>query len=94
MTTMSAQKSPQFCHRTKLSRTSIFWQRQKTDLHMFSQRAGVCVGLYTLFAQIGLVRRVNVQVFLAVTAVGEASVAAEEITHERFLPWRRTEGGD
>lgn len=88
MTTISAQKS-------HLSQNKGVQEKdilaEKTDLHMFSQRAGVCVGLDTLLAQIGLVRRVNVQVFLAVTAVGEASVAAEEITHERFLPWKRTE---
>lgn len=88
MTTISAQKS-------HLSQNKGVQEKyilaENTDLHMFSQRAGVCVGLDTLLAQIGLVRRVNVQVFLAVTAVGEASVAAEEITHERFLPWKRTE---
>lgn len=88
MTTISAQKS-------LLSQNKGVQEKyilaENTDLHMFSQRAGVCVGLDTLLAQIGLVRRVNVQVFLAVTAVGEASVAAEEITHERFLPWKRTE---
>ena len=55
---------------------------------MFAQRAWMRVGLLTHLAQIGLVRRVNVHVFLAVTAVGKASVAAEVITHERLLSWK------
>lgn len=55
------------------------------NLHVFSQGAGVCVGLVAEFAQIWLVRRVNVHVLLPVTAVGEASVAAFEFTQERFF---------
>lgn len=82
MTTISAQKS-------HLSQNKGVQEKyilaENTDLHMFSQRAGVCVGLDTLLAQIGLVRRVNVQVFLAVTAVGEASVAAVKFALERLL---------
>lgn len=43
------------------------------------------VGLVAQFAQIWLVRRVNVHVLLAVTAVGESAVTAIELTQERLL---------
>jgi len=46
----------------------------------------MCVRLVAQFAQIWLVRRVNVHVLLPVTAVGETSVAAVEFTLERFFP--------
>lgn len=48
----------------------------------------MCVGLVTHFAQIGLVRRVNVHVLLSVAAVCEPSVASLELTLERLLSWR------
>lgn len=51
----------------------------------------MCVGLVTHFAQIGLVRRVNVHVLLSVAAVCEPSVAALELTLERLLSWRMGE---
>ena len=53
---------------------------------MFAQGAGVGVGLVTHPAHIRLVRRVHVHVLLAVTAVSEASVAAQEVAHKRLLP--------
>lgn len=46
----------------------------------------MCVRLVAQFAQIWLVRRVNVHVLLPVTAVGETSVAAVEFTLEWFFP--------
>lgn len=52
---------------------------------MFSEGAGVCVGLVAHFAQIGLVRRVDVHVFLSVAAVCKPSVAALKLTLERLL---------
>lgn len=45
----------------------------------------MCVGLVTHFAEIWLVRRVNMHVFLSVAAVCKPSVAALELTLERFL---------
>ena len=44
------------------------------------------VGIVTRLANIGLFRRMNVHVFLAVTAVGEASLTADVVTHKRFFP--------
>lgn len=43
------------------------------------------VRLVAQFAQIWLVRRVNVHVLLPVTAVGETPVTAVEVTQERFF---------
>lgn len=59
--------------------------------HVFSQGAGVGVGLVTAshFAVVGFVAGVDVRVLLPVTAVGEASVAALEFAFERLLPCRR-----
>lgn len=54
-------------------------------LHVFSEGAGVCVGLVAHFAQIWLVRRVDVHVFLAVAAVREPPVAAFKLTLKRLL---------
>jgi hypothetical protein len=54
-------------------------------LDVFPQGAGVCVGLVTHFAEIGLVRRVDVHVFLAVTAVCKSPVTALEFTFKRLL---------
>lgn len=51
----------------------------------------MCVGLVAHFAQIRLVRRVDVHVLLSVTAVGKSSVAALKLTLERFLSCYRTE---
>lgn len=45
----------------------------------------MCVGLVTHFAEIRLVRRVNVHVFLSVAAVCKPSVAALKLTLERLL---------
>ena len=45
----------------------------------------MCVGLVTHFAQIWLVRRVDVHVFLSVAAVCKPSVAAFKLTLERLL---------
>ena len=47
------------------------------------------VGLVTQLAQVRLVRRMYVHVLLAVAAVGEASVAALELTAKRFLSCSR-----
>lgn len=55
------------------------------DLHVFSEGAGVCVGLVAHFAQIGLVRRVDVHVFLAVAAVCKPPVAAFKLALKRLL---------
>lgn len=48
----------------------------------------MCVGLVTHFAEIRLVRRVNMHVFLSVAAVCKPSVAALKLTLERLLSWR------
>lgn len=52
---------------------------------MFSEGAGVCVGLVAHFAEVGLVRGVDVHVFLAVAAVRESPVAAFEFALKRLL---------
>lgn len=54
----------------------------------------MCVGLVTHFAQIGLVRRVNVHVLLSVAAVCKPSVAALKLTLEWFLSWRMGKKGE
>lgn len=54
----------------------------------------MCVGLVTHFAQIGLVRCVNVHVLLSVTAVCKPSVAALELTLEGLFSWRVEKGGN
>lgn len=56
-----------------------------SHLHVFPQGAGMSVRLVAQFAQIWLVRRVNVHVLLPVTAVGETPVTAVEFTQERFF---------
>lgn len=61
------------------------WIGGFVDLHVFSEGAGMCVWLVAHFAQIGLVRRVDVHVFLAVTAVCKSPVAAFEFTLKRLL---------
>lgn len=48
----------------------------------------MCVGLVTHFAQIWLVRRVNVHVLLSVAAVCKPSVAALELALEGLLSCR------
>lgn len=45
----------------------------------------MCVGLVTHFAEIRLVRRVNVHVFLSVAAVCKPPVAALKLALERLL---------
>lgn len=60
--------------------------RQRRYLHVFTQRAGVRVGLIAHLAKVGLVARVHVHVLLAVAAVGEAPVAALELALEGLLP--------
>lgn len=45
----------------------------------------MCVGLVAHFAQIWLVRRVDVHVFLAVTAVCKSPVAAVKLALKRLL---------
>lgn len=45
------------------------------------------VGLIAHLAKVGLVARVDVHVFLAVAAVGEAPVAAFELALEGLLSW-------
>lgn len=54
-------------------------------LHVFPEGAGVCVRLVAHFAEVGLVRRVDVHVFLAVTAVCKSPVAAVKLTFKRLL---------
>lgn len=49
----------------------------------------MCVGLVTHFAEIRLVRRVNMHVFLSVAAVCKPSVAALKLTLERLLSCRK-----
>lgn len=61
------------------------YECQFVYLHVFPERAGVCVGLVAHFADVGLVRSVHVHVLFPVATVGEASVAAIEFTLERFL---------
>lgn len=56
------------------------------DLHVFTQRAGVRVGLVAHLAKIGLVARVHVHVLLSVAAIGKTSVAALELALEGLLP--------
>lgn len=55
--------------------------------HVFSERAGVCVGFITTshFAVVRLIAGVHVGVLLPVTAVGETSVTAVKLTFEGFL---------
>lgn len=50
----------------------------------------MCVGLVTHFAEIRLVRRVNVHVLLSVAAVCKPSVAAFKLTLEGLLSWRKS----
>lgn len=45
----------------------------------------MCVGLVTHFAKVGLIRCVDVHVFLSVTAVCKPPVTAFKLTLERFL---------
>lgn len=59
-------------------------------LHVFAEGARVCVGLVAHFAEIRFVRRVDVHVFLAVTAVCKPPVAAFEFTLKRLLACTRT----
>lgn len=54
-------------------------------LHVFSEGAGMCVRFVTHFAEIGLVRRMDVHVFLAVAAICKTPVAAFKLTLKRFL---------
>lgn len=63
-------------------------RRAPVNLHVLTQRAGVRVALVAAahFARVWLVARVHVRVFLAVAAVGEASLAALELTPEGLLP--------
>lgn len=57
------------------------------DFHVFAQRRGMSVRLVAAIhlAVIWLVRSVDVRVLLAVRGVGEAPVAALELTFKRFL---------
>lgn len=52
---------------------------------MFSEGAGVCVRFVTHFAEIGLVRCMDVHVFLAVAAICKTPVAALELTLKWLL---------
>ena len=54
---------------------------------VFAERGGVGVGLVAagVAAEVGLVRRVDVGVLLAVGAVGKASIAAGVLTAEWLL---------
>lgn len=54
----------------------------------------MCVGLVTHFAEVRLVRRVNMHVLLSVAAVCKPSVAALKLTLERLLSCRRGGGGE
>lgn len=47
----------------------------------------MCVGFVAHFAQIGLIRRVDVHVLLAVTAVCKSSVAAVKLTLKRLFTY-------
>ncbi len=48
----------------------------------------MCVGLVAHLAEIRLVRRVNMHVFLSVAAVCKPSIAALKLTLERLLSCR------
>jgi len=63
-------------------------------LHMFPERAGVCIGLVTHFADIWLVRCVHVHVLFPVAAVRKAPVAAVELAFKWLLTckWEQTLG--
>lgn len=54
-------------------------------LHVFSEGAGVRVRFVTHFAEIRLVRRMDVHVFLAVAAICKSPVAAFELALKWFL---------
>ena len=54
-------------------------------LHVFPERAGVCVWLVAHFADVWLVWCVHMHVLFPVAAVGEASVAAVKFTLKRLL---------
>lgn len=54
-------------------------------LHVFPERAGVCVGLVAHFTDVWLVWRVHVHVLFPVAAVGETSVTAIKFTLKRLL---------
>lgn len=58
-------------------------------LHVFSEGAGVCVGLVTHFAEVWLVRCVDMHVFLAVTAVCKSPVAAFKLTLKGLLTYMK-----
>lgn len=60
------------------------------DLHVFPEGGGVGVALVAPphLAVVGLVRGVDVRVFLAVGAVGEPSVAAVVFAFEGFFSWK------
>lgn len=57
------------------------------NLHVLTQGAGVCVALIAAahFARVWLVAGVHVRVLLTVAAVGEAPLAAFELTPEGLL---------
>lgn len=55
------------------------------NLHVFSEGAGVGVRFVTHFAEIRLVRRMDVHVFLAVAAICKSPVAAIKLTLKWFL---------
>ncbi len=66
-------------------------RRLAVNLHVFAQRARVCVRLVTTphFTEVRLIACVDVRVLLPVTAVGEFPVTAIKLTFERFLTWQR-----
>ena len=57
-------------------------------LHVFPERAGVCVWLVAHFADVWLVWCVHMHVLFPVAAVGEASVTAIKFTLKRLLTCR------
>lgn len=63
----------------------MFSQAVLPYLHVFPERAGMCVGLVTHFADIWLVRCVHVHVLFPVAAVCKAPVAAVELAFKRLL---------
>lgn len=55
------------------------------NLHVFPERAWVCVRLVAHFADVRFVRSVHVHVLLSVTAVCEASITAFELAFKWFF---------
>ena len=79
------------CERERECVCALMCLRSNEDinyLHVFPERAGVCVWLVAHFADVWLVWRVHMHVLFPVAAVGEASVTAIKFTLKRLLTCR------